>query len=193
MISEQTTDKPFHKALAELLEIHHISQVRLGKKIGTSGAYISYLINKPDSYPPTKENMEKIAEALDMNPEYFKEYRQVKRQEEVGEVVRLYPDVAKYLTELVPIVAKVPSKKEVTMKPKEYLPSVINADMAVDVVQDFADIKIFAGDTVLLKKGVPDIGNVILTRIKGILTLARFDGSQEALGVKVGKFERGKD
>ncbi len=193
MNSERYTNKDFHKALIELLDKYHLSRAKLGREIGTSGAYISYLINKPKEYPPTKDNMERIAEVFDMKPDYFKEYRQIESQERAREVVKLYPDIAKYFRELVPVVAKIPTKKEVTMRPKEFLPSVIKADMAVDVVQDFPSLKIFAGDTVLFKEGAPDIGNIILTRIKGILTLARFDGSQEALGVKVGKFERGKD
>lgn len=68
------TNKDFGDALKELIEAKGWSYKQLSDKASISKGYISQLINK-EVLPPKDEFIIKIATAIDVKPEYFKEYR----------------------------------------------------------------------------------------------------------------------
>ena len=72
--NKEFTNKDFGDALKELLEERELSYGQMAVKIGSSATYINDFIKKK-LLPPRNEVIEKIAKALSIKPEYFKEYR----------------------------------------------------------------------------------------------------------------------
>ena len=68
------SDKDFGDALRELMDHKKWSYNSLSYRCGLSGQYLNQLVNKK-SLPPKDENIIKIAAAFNLEPEYFKEYR----------------------------------------------------------------------------------------------------------------------
>jgi transcriptional regulator with XRE-family HTH domain len=68
------TDKDFSDALKELMDKKKWSYNKLSYRCELSGQYLHQLVNKK-SLPPKDENIRKIAGAFNLEPEYFKEYR----------------------------------------------------------------------------------------------------------------------
>ena len=68
------TNKNFNKALADLIETKKMSITTLAKKTGITTQYIYQILNE-QRLAPNDENITKIANAFDLSPGYFKEYR----------------------------------------------------------------------------------------------------------------------
>ncbi|MHB1252797.1 MAG: helix-turn-helix domain-containing protein [Candidatus Humimicrobiaceae bacterium] len=68
------TNKDFSYALKELMDDKKWSYNQLSYRCELSGQYLNQLVNKK-SLPPKDENIRKIARAFNLEPEYFKEYR----------------------------------------------------------------------------------------------------------------------
>jgi len=68
------TNKDFSYALKELMDEKKWSYNQLSYRCELSGQYLNQLVNKK-SLPPKDENIRKIARAFNLEPEYFKEYR----------------------------------------------------------------------------------------------------------------------
>jgi transcriptional regulator with XRE-family HTH domain len=69
------SEKEFGNALKEIRELRKYSYGQLAYKCGLSASYLSNL-EKGKRKPPKLENVEKIAQGLNINPEYFKYYRE---------------------------------------------------------------------------------------------------------------------
>ena len=68
------TSKNFGDALLELKESKGLSFNKISIKSGLSAPYL-FDIAKKKVLPPKDENIIKIAKAVDVDPEYFKEWR----------------------------------------------------------------------------------------------------------------------
>jgi transcriptional regulator with XRE-family HTH domain len=100
MAPGKATRDPFWQALRCLREERGLSDRALeiqtrrhdpdGKGLGH--AYLNRLMQPPEnrkySVPPTKANIELIAAALNLDPGYFLEYREIYAREEVLEALR---------------------------------------------------------------------------------------------------------
>lgn len=75
------TKKPFAEAADELRKQRGISGRRLAAKSGISQSAVSVLLL--GELRPSMEAIERIAKALDVEPEYFAEYRLDKRRDEL--------------------------------------------------------------------------------------------------------------
>jgi len=73
--SEKYTNKDFADALLELKEQSGLSYMQIAIKAGLSDTYLINIV-KRKNLAPNDENIKKIARALGVKPEYFKEYRQ---------------------------------------------------------------------------------------------------------------------
>lgn len=71
--------KPIGKAIKRLLIKNNFSYQDLANKSGVSKPYIAEIISK--NIVPSKEKIENIAKAFNINPFYFKEYRLIKLDE----------------------------------------------------------------------------------------------------------------
>jgi transcriptional regulator with XRE-family HTH domain len=67
------TDKSFSEALAEILKKRHIKLRSLGAKTNLNYSYFSKIISEK-KVPPI-ETITNIAQALEIKPEFFVEYR----------------------------------------------------------------------------------------------------------------------
>jgi transcriptional regulator with XRE-family HTH domain len=85
--------EPFGLAVERLMAESNATYRGLGSKTGVSGGYLNHLVhgNRP---VPDDDVIERIAHALDIEPEYFRKYRLrllVERLETMPEAVdRLY-------------------------------------------------------------------------------------------------------
>jgi transcriptional regulator with XRE-family HTH domain len=79
------TDKPFPKALDELLREHEMSQrelIRQTRKHGWgSSGHISFIMR--DEIAPSDRAIETIAKALGVPPEHFVEYRLARARDQL--------------------------------------------------------------------------------------------------------------
>jgi len=73
--SKKYTDKDFANVLLELKEKSGLSDMQIATKAGLSDTYLINIV-KRKNFAPNDENIEKIAKALGVKSEYFKEYRQ---------------------------------------------------------------------------------------------------------------------
>ena len=72
--SESYSNKDFKDALLELKTNSGLSYMAIAIKAGLSDSYLVNIVNGKN-LAPTDENITKIAAALNVKPEYFKEYR----------------------------------------------------------------------------------------------------------------------
>jgi transcriptional regulator with XRE-family HTH domain len=72
--STNKTNKNFGEALLELKNRSGLSYMQIAIKCGLSDAYLINIV-KGKNQAPNTENIEKIAKAFNIGPEYFKEYR----------------------------------------------------------------------------------------------------------------------
>jgi len=79
------TNKDFSDALKELLEEKKWSYNQLSYRCELSSQYLNQIVNKK-SLPPKDENIIKIARAFNLEPGYFKEYRNRRLSEKMLEV-----------------------------------------------------------------------------------------------------------
>ncbi len=68
------TREDFGDALKDIMGKRELSYNQLSYKCGLSGQYLNQIVNRK-SLPPKDENLLKIAKALEIEPEYFFEYR----------------------------------------------------------------------------------------------------------------------
>lgn len=68
------TREDFGNALKDIMRKRELSYNQLSYKCGLSGQYLNQIVNRK-SLPPKDENLIKIAKALEIEPEYFFEYR----------------------------------------------------------------------------------------------------------------------
>jgi len=68
------TAEPFGEAVERLMNDAAITYRALAAKTGLSAGYLNHLVhgNRP---VPSNEVVEQLAEALDVEPDYFREYR----------------------------------------------------------------------------------------------------------------------
>lgn len=74
-INNEYTDKDFGQALKELMDRKKLSYHQLSYKCELTASYLQQIVTKK-VLPPKDPNIEKIANAFGLKPEYFKEYRQ---------------------------------------------------------------------------------------------------------------------
>lgn len=77
------TNKDFYIAFRELKEKAKLTLGQIAVKTGLSKSFLSDIMNKK-VLPPKDEFIEKIAKALGVKPEYFKEYRQRRLAEKLN-------------------------------------------------------------------------------------------------------------
>lgn len=174
MQSDNRATQPFHRVLEQLLEGQGLKISQLSYKTGLSPTYLSFLKNKPGEYPPTKENIEAIARALNVEPQYFQEYFQYLAQE----VIKEKPNVARVVSMnefgAVKIVGFAPASSlgEAMEQDLGYTPTLVDADFAVYVSGDcLIDAGIYDQDLVFIKKREPKEGDLVLARLNGEVTL----------------------
>ncbi len=68
------TREDFGDALKDMMGKRELSYNQLSYKCGLTGQYLNQIVNRK-SLPPKDENLLKIAKALEIEPEYFFEYR----------------------------------------------------------------------------------------------------------------------
>jgi len=81
--SEKYTIKDFGEALLELKEDSGLSYMQIAVKAGLSDTYLINIV-KGKNLAPNDENIEKIASAFGLKPEYFKEYRNRRLSEKLN-------------------------------------------------------------------------------------------------------------
>ena len=81
--SEKYTIKDFGEALLELKEDSGLSYMQIAVKAGLSDTYLINIV-KGKNLAPNDENIEKIASAFGLKPEYFKEYRNRRLSEKMN-------------------------------------------------------------------------------------------------------------
>ena len=74
-INNEYTNKDFGQALKELMDKKKLSYHQLSYKCELTASYLQQIVTKK-VLPPKDSNIEKIANAFGLKPEYFKEYRQ---------------------------------------------------------------------------------------------------------------------
>jgi len=107
-IKRDFTNKDFGDALKELIGMKSWSYKQLADRASISKGYISQLINK-EVFPPKNKFIVKIAKAFNIEPEYFKEYRQRKLAEKLDTInfhkenynVPLSDEEIKYLKKII--------------------------------------------------------------------------------------------
>ena len=70
----QTASEPFGPAIEKLMSEKGVSYRSMAEKTGLSAGYLNHLVhgNRP---VPSNDVINRLAEALDVEPEYFREYR----------------------------------------------------------------------------------------------------------------------
>ena len=82
---EKYTNKDFKDALNELKKKRKLSYSQISIKSGLSAPYI-FDLAKGKLLPPKDKNMVRIAKAMVVEPEYFKEYRHRRLAEKLGAI-----------------------------------------------------------------------------------------------------------
>ena len=73
-INNEYTNKDFAESLKELLSDKDWSYSQLSYKTELTASYLNQIVNRKKN-TPNNENIEKIAKAFGLKPEYFREYR----------------------------------------------------------------------------------------------------------------------
>ncbi len=87
------SEKPFGEALTQLMDEQSVTYRELAARTDLSAGYLNHIVhgNRP---VPSDDIVAKLAEALDVEPEHFREYRirviTAKLEELPGLVDRLY-------------------------------------------------------------------------------------------------------
>lgn len=84
------TTKPIGRAIKEFLNNNNYSYQDLANRTKISKPYLAEIISK--NRTPSKEKIEKIAVAFNVEPFYFREYRLIK----LNEYLELHPEILKY-------------------------------------------------------------------------------------------------
>ena len=170
------TDKPFHVAFDELIKQKKLSFRQLEYLTGLSKTYLGFLKNHPDQYPPTKDNIEATAKVLEVSPYYFREYRTMVAQEEIGHDQALADIIAG--NKLVKIIGYAPAssmKEAIEMELGVAPTNNIDADFAIIARGNcLTGAGINDGDVILMKRKEARVNDIILARYDGEVTLKRF-------------------
>jgi len=87
------TNKPIGIAIKELLNNNNFSYQDLANRTKISKPYLAEIISK--NKIPSKEKIEKIAIALNIEPFYFREYRLIK----LKKYIEIHPEILEYNNE----------------------------------------------------------------------------------------------
>jgi transcriptional regulator with XRE-family HTH domain len=76
MAPRKQTQERIHRVLPTLLIERGMSQRALARSIGINQSHISRVLAESPKLPPSRQLCGQIAEALDLPPDYFVEYRE---------------------------------------------------------------------------------------------------------------------
>ena len=107
-IDNNYTNKEFGDALKDLMAIKKLSYNQVSYLCHLSPQYLQQIVTKK-VLPPKDENIEKIAHAFGLKPEYFKEYRNRRLSEKLNTLnfhadnynIPLSPEEIEYLKKII--------------------------------------------------------------------------------------------